>query len=68
MLSANFLAAILFYYYYVTMIVHVKKMAVIRDTDCYVFGDNLEAVLETLEEDHQFETDLTYTGNKSSIF
>ena len=50
------------------MIVHVKKMAVIRDTDCYVFGDNLDAILETLEEDHQFESDLTYTGNKSSIF
>ena len=42
-------------------------MASIRDTDCYVFGNNLEAILEALEEDDDFERDLCDTANKASI-
>ena len=42
-------------------------MASVRDTDCYVFGNNLKAVLEALEEDDDFECDLCNTANKASI-
>ena len=42
-------------------------MASVRDTDCYVFGNNLEAILEGLEEDDDFERDLYDTANKASI-
>ena len=42
-------------------------MASVRGTDCYVFGNNLEAILEALEEDDDFESDLCDTANKVSI-
>ena len=42
-------------------------MASVRDTDCYVFGNNLESILEALEEDDDFERDLCDTANKASI-
>ena len=29
-------------------------MAVARDSDCYVFGDNLEAILKALEGEDEF--------------
>ena len=41
----------LFCFDHVILTVHTTKMASIRDTDCYVFGNNLEAILEALEED-----------------
>ena len=44
-----------------------EKMASVRGTDCYVFGNNLEAILEALEEDDDFESDLCDTANKVSI-
>ena len=42
-------------------------MASVRDTDCYVFGNNLEVILEALEEDDDFESDLCDSANKASI-
>ena len=42
-------------------------MASVRGTDCYVFGNNLEAILEALEEEDDFESDLCDTANKVSI-
>ena len=42
-------------------------MASVRGTDCYAFGNNLEAILEALEEDGDFESDLCDTANKVSI-
>ena len=42
-------------------------MASVRDTDCYVFGNNLEAILEALEEDDDFERDLCDAANKASF-
>ena len=42
-------------------------MASVRDTDCYVFGNNLDAILEALEEDDDFESDLGDTANKARI-
>ena len=42
-------------------------MASVRDTDSYVFGNNLEAILEALVEDDDFERDLPDTSNKTSI-
>ena len=41
-------------------------MALVRDTDCYVFGNNLEAILEALEEDDDCESDLCDTAKKTS--
>ena len=46
---------------------HTTKMASVRDTDCYVFGNNLGAILEALEEEDDFESDLCDTANKASI-
>ena len=66
MRSANYVV-ILFCFDHVTLTVHTTKMASIRDTDCYVFGNNLEAILEALEEDDDFERDLCDTANKASI-
>ena len=34
-------------------------MASVRHSNCYVFGNNLEAILEILEEDDDFEWDLS---------
>ena len=42
-------------------------MALVSDTDCDVFGNNLEAILEILEEEDDFESDLCDTANKASI-
>ena len=42
-------------------------MASVRDTDSYVFGHNLEAILESLAEDDDFEWDLPDTSNKASV-
>ena len=42
-------------------------MVLVSDTDCYAFGINLETVLEVLEEDEDFERDLSDTSNKASI-
>ena len=42
-------------------------MASVRGTDCYVFGNNLQAILDALEEDDDFESDLCNTANKVSI-
>ena len=50
-----------------TLTMHTTKMASVRDTDCYVFGNNLEAILEALEEEDDFESDLCDTANKASI-
>ena len=41
-------------------------MALVRDTDCYAFGNNLEAILEALEEDDDCESDLCDTAKKTS--
>ena len=46
---------------------HTTKMASVRDTDCYVFGNNLGAILKALEEEDDFESDLCDTANKASI-
>ena len=37
---------------------HTTKMSSVRDTDCCVFGNKLEAILEALEEDDDLERDL----------
>ena len=42
-------------------------MASVRDTDCCVFGNNLEAILGSLEEDDDFEQDLSDTASTASI-
>ena len=42
-------------------------MASVRHTDCYVFSNNLEAILEALEENDNVERDLSNTVNKASI-
>ena len=42
-------------------------MASVRGTDCYAFGNNLEVILEALEEDGDFESDLYDTANKVNI-
>ena len=42
-------------------------MVSVRDIGGYVFGNNLEAILEALEEDDDFESDLCDTANKASI-
>ena len=42
-------------------------MASVRGTDCYVFGNNLEAILEALEEEDDFESHLYDTANNVSI-
>ena len=42
-------------------------MVSVRDIDGYVFGNNLEAILEALEEEDDFESDLCDTANKASI-
>ena len=42
-------------------------MTSVRDTDSYVFDNNLEAILEALAEDDDFERDLPDTSNKASI-
>ena len=57
----------MFCFDYVTLTVHTTKMASVRDTDCYVFGNNLDAILEALEEDDDFESDLGDTANKARI-
>ena len=43
-------------------------MASVRDTDCSVFSNNVDATLEALEEEDDFESDLRDTANKASIF
>ena len=47
-----------------TLTVHTTQMALVSDTDCDVFGNNLEAILEILEEEDDFESDLCDTANK----
>ena len=42
-------------------------MAWVRDTDCCVFGNNLEAILGALEEDDDFEQDLSDTASMAII-
>ena len=42
-------------------------MALLRDTDCYVFINNLEVILEGLQGDDVFERDLSDTFNKVNI-
>ena len=42
-------------------------MAWERDTDCCVFGNNLEAILGALEEEGDFEQDLSDTASTASI-
>ena len=42
-------------------------MVLVSDIDGYVFGNNLEAILEALEEEDDFESDLCDTANKASI-
>ena len=42
-------------------------MASVRGADCCVFGNNLQAILDALEEDDDFESDLCNTANKVSI-
>ena len=66
MRSANYVV-ILFCFDHVTLTVHTIKMASVRGTDCYVFGNNLEAILEALEEDDDFESYLCDTANNVSI-
>ena len=66
MRSASYVV-ILFCFDHVTLTLHTTQMASERDTDCYVFGNNLEAILEALEEDDDFECDLCDTANKASI-
>ena len=46
---------------------HTTKMALVRDTDCYVFDNNLEEILEALEEEDDFESNLCDTVNNASI-
>ena len=60
MRSANYIA-ILFCFDHVTFIVQTTKMALVRD--CYVFNNNLEAILKTLVEEDEFERELTDTVN-----
>ena len=45
----------------------MTKIAEVRDTDCYVFSDNSEAILEALEEKDEFDQDFCVTANKASI-
>ena len=42
-------------------------MTSVTDTDCFVFGNNLEVILEALEEDDDFESNLCDSANKASI-
>ena len=42
-------------------------MSFVRDTDCWVFDNNLEAILEVLDQDNDFEQDLFDTASKASI-
>ena len=64
--SENYVV-ILFCFDDVTLTVHRTKMALVRDTDCYVFDNNLEAILEIIEESNDFEHNLCDTANKTSI-
>ena len=66
MRSASYVVVLLCFDH-VTLTVHTTKMASVRDTDCYVFGNNLDAILEALEEDDDFESDLGDTANKARI-
>ena len=43
-------------------------MVSVRDIDGYVFGNNLEAILEALEEEDDFESNLCDTVNKARIY
>ena len=43
-------------------------MASVRHSHCYVFGNNLEAILEVLEEDDDFERDLSDSLTWSVLF
>ena len=65
--TANYVV-ILFYFDHVTLTLHTIKMASVRDNDCYVyvFGNNLEAILEALEEEDDFESNLCGTANTAS--
>ena len=65
--TANYVV-ILFYFDHVTLTLHTIKMASVRDNDCYVyvFGNNLEAILEALEEEDDFESNLCDTANTAS--
>ena len=64
--SENYVVT-LFCFDHVTLTVHTTKMASVRDTDSYVFGHNLEAILEALAEDDDFEWNLPDTSNKASV-
>ena len=64
MRSANYIA-ILFCFVHVTFIVQTTKWALVRD--CNVFGNNLEAILEVLVEEDEFERELTDTVNQASL-
>ena len=56
MRSANYVV-ILFCFDHVTLTVYTIKMASVSGIDCYAFGNNLEAILEALEEEDDFERD-----------
>ena len=58
---------ILFCLDYMTLIVHMTKIAEVRDIGCYVFSDNSEAILGALEEKDEFDQDFCVTANKASI-
>ena len=64
MRSANYVVT-LFYFDHETL--HITRMASVRHTDCYVFSNNLEAILLALEENDKVERDLSDTVNKASI-
>ena len=66
MRSANYIV-ILFCFDHVTLTVRATKIASVRDTYCYLFGNNLEAVLEAWEENDDFERNFCDTPNKASI-
>ena len=66
MRSASYVVVLLCFDH-VTLTVHTTKMASVTDTDCFVFGNNLEVILEALEEEDDFESDLYDTANKVSI-
>ena len=66
MRSSNYVV-ILLSFDHVTLAVHTTKMVLVSDTDCYAFGNNSGTVLEVLEEDEDFERDLSDTANKASI-
>ena len=66
MRSASYVVVLLCFDH-VTLTVHTANMASVRDFDCFAFGNNLEVILEALEEDGDFESNLCDTTNKASI-